>query len=127
MKFIKASERLPEKDYNYFVKKYNFDKSSTYNTTCSFKNGKWVGYYGTWGNLVEEKDIFEWLDESIEPCATSSENYWKQRCEAAEKVSFNYMEQLKAAEAYAYMAFSKITGVMSVDEDELFNKWQNSK
>jgi len=24
--------------------------------------------------------------ESIEPCATSSENYWKKRCEAAEKI-----------------------------------------
>jgi len=29
-------------------------------------------------------DFIEYLDESIEPCATSSENYWKQRCEAAE-------------------------------------------
>jgi len=34
------------------------------------------------------KDLhrLEYLDESIEPCATSSENYWKKRCEAAEKI-----------------------------------------
>lgn len=29
-------------------------------------------------------DNLEYLDESIEPCATSSENYWKQRCELSE-------------------------------------------
>jgi predicted RNase H-like nuclease (RuvC/YqgF family) len=34
------------------------------------------------GNSIRE--FFEYLSESIEPCATSSENYWKQRCEAAE-------------------------------------------
>jgi hypothetical protein len=39
--------------------------------------------------------------------------YWKKRCEAAE--------------AYAYMAFSKITGVMSGEEERLFNQWQQIK
>ncbi len=47
-----------------------------------------------------ENDVSKWLSESIEPCATSSENelgkgnflstmeaeYWRKRCEAAEEV-----------------------------------------
>ena len=39
-----------------------------------------------WGETLSMEEVEAVLKviESIEPCATSSENYWKQRCEAAE-------------------------------------------
>jgi len=57
---------------------------------------------------------YEYLDESIEPCATSSENYWKQRCELIEELvdKFGHLEVYgKATENY----------------NKLFNKWQQLK
>src|SRR6188768_702550 len=116
-RWIEFSERLPKPKVDVVIKEYSGVLD--------------IGFYSDKDGMVHtESDLGPlsinqcyWLDESIEPCATSSENYWKQRCEAAERVSFNYMEQLKAAEAYAYMAFSKITGVMSGDEEKLFNEW----
>ena len=41
-----------------------------------------------WGETLSMEEVESVLKviESIEPCATSSENYWKQRCEAAEAV-----------------------------------------
>jgi hypothetical protein len=68
-RWTKASEQKPESDGAYVVKIHGKKFITTFD--------KGIGF-GISGPL-------EWLDESIEPCATSSENYWKQRCEAAER------------------------------------------
>ncbi len=101
-RWVKASERLPEVG-EYIDNHYSLKASLRSHNVLSLKfNG--VPYCGTYyeslegGNIkcfaianhdytYQEKDFdkIEWLDESIEPCATSSENYWKQRCEAAEE------------------------------------------
>ena len=52
----------------------------------------------------------KWL--SIEPCATSSENYWKQRCEAAEDL-INYIpipskEDFSTSEEAAYYKWKEL-------------------
>ncbi len=121
-RWTKASERLPEVD-NKNPKHYIFLNDVNHQATNIY-----TGFIDSFPSMITNYLFdWKWLDESIETCATSSENYWKQRCESAERVSFNYMEQLKAAEAYAYMAFSKITGVMSGDEEKLFNEWQQIK
>jgi len=48
--------------------------------------------------------------ESIEPCATSSENYWKQRCEAAED--------------YTYFA---INNIYCEERESCYLKWKELK
>ena len=72
-RWIKASERLPENNVKAFWRK-------------QINHDYYVGYDYFNDHRFMELDKIEWLDESIEPCATSSENYWKQRCEAAEKI-----------------------------------------
>ena len=50
------------------------------------------GIFGAWQGKEDRKlysndELYTlYKQQSIEPCATSSENYWKQRCEAAEVV-----------------------------------------
>lgn len=54
MKWIKASERLPEKDGNYFVKDVNGNKNAaTFDTKYFYQR---AGFHA----------VFEWLDESEE-------------------------------------------------------------
>ncbi len=48
------------------------------------------------------------LSESIEPCATSSENYWKQRCEAAEKVFDEFEEDTNLSYYNSYRNWEKL-------------------
>ncbi len=69
-RWVKASERLPEQTWDGVVRWEDKEvrrASMTEFGFCSYK-------YGKYGNVYSEQPI-EWLDESIEPCATSSENY----------------------------------------------------
>jgi len=59
-RWVKASERLPEKKGMYHCKAYG---RNTLFTDVEIKNIS-----------PNHLDGFEWLSESIEPCATSSEN-----------------------------------------------------
>jgi len=116
-RWTKASEFEYKPRQTYFAKwEAGYPKGFGIKSTGFFQESDGTFFWHVQGfvpvGASEHKDLYI-LDESIEPCATSSENYWKQRCEAAE--------------AYAYMAFSKITGVMSGDEEKLFNEWQQLK
>ena len=82
-RWTKASERLPKKQAH---ARWDTELGLLTNFE-SFLEFSGRGFFRSYHdrNNPDLKEI-EWLDESIEPCATSSENYWKQRCEAAEKV-----------------------------------------
>ena len=51
--WIPVTERLPEKDGNYLVTSYTYDKSKVYVTTRLFIDGEWV-FCG--------KDIVAWVE-----------------------------------------------------------------
>ena len=67
MEWIKASERLPEKTGWYFVRKGSL-KENAHKALHHMDVLKLAaGIEGYWS------EVYEWLDESIEPGATSSE------------------------------------------------------
>ncbi len=54
------------------------------------------------------------FEKTVKPfLQTSSENYWKQRCEAAEE--------------YTYVIMSRVTEPMTDAEERYFNQWQQLK
>lgn len=76
MKWIKASERLPDKTGLYFCKiKYCHTPENEISKAA-------VQYDTPFWKLYEENYIVEWLDEQPIP----QDDYWKKRCEAAEKI-----------------------------------------
>jgi hypothetical protein len=92
-RWTKASEREPSIG-DYYYCKVDTKQDCIVKTVVEWgehKNGEFK--YNDWdldnvahfGDFGEDAEVIEWLSESIEPCATSSENYWKQRCEAAER------------------------------------------
>jgi hypothetical protein len=78
-RWTKASERLPEKNGYYFIK-------SNYGQMCCYYSSD-VGIFNHHWN--DEFDNVVWLDESIEPCATSS------RIAELENGIKNFIEWLK--------------------------------
>src|SRR5882672_5844555 len=60
MKWIKASERMPEKGDLYFVKFEGLDGENWFPGTSNF--------YDEW----EKPDVIEWLDESESPASPAS-------------------------------------------------------
>lgn len=58
MKWIKASERLPEKDHNYHVRATTKHQGYNHNDTAWWHNGTWQFQHGRAGYSV-----VEWLDE----------------------------------------------------------------
>jgi len=68
------------------------------------------------GNTVRFKQVYyadvhkSWDCAEIEPCATSSEKYWKQRCEAAEHILLQF--------PYS---------VLQDQAEEIYNRWQQLK
>ncbi len=75
-RWTKASERLQGDDQDVIVK-WRINEEVWCADHCTGKDLK--------EQMKHSGHEYFWLDESIEPCATSSENYWKQRCEAAEE------------------------------------------
>lgn len=78
MKWIKASERLPENDgYNYHVKVVNpSDENYTYNTTALFNKNKGCfidSKTDGWGRNYALR-VFEWLDEQAPDSSFSLED-----------------------------------------------------
>ncbi len=77
--FSKMSDYVPVRIYD------DYEKRVIYSTARYCHDRKmWFDIMHNSENNCVINPI-EWLYESI-PCATSSENYWKQRCEAAEGV-----------------------------------------
>lgn len=92
MKWIKASERLPEHGDLYFVKMVMKDSGLPwFPDTCN--------YYDEWQDVGEDYEVLEWLDES--PSAEVKEQQgvdWKQEYDAAINEIGQLQEQLKEAE-----------------------------
>jgi hypothetical protein len=84
-RWTKASERTPSHQQEINCKHFGHPCSAKYWDSPD-KGKRFFDIKGSQNIFFERFNEIEWLDESIEPCATSSENYWKQRCEAAEAV-----------------------------------------
>jgi len=84
-RWVKASERTPSHQQEISCKHFGHPCSAKYWDSPD-KGKRFFDIKGSQNIFFERFNEIEWLDESIEPCATSSENYWKQRCEAAEGV-----------------------------------------
>jgi hypothetical protein len=67
MQWVKASERLPAKGYNYFVKATSHLQGYNHNDTALWKDGKWVFRYDPGYSVIE------WLEEAGEPVTEKKE------------------------------------------------------
>jgi hypothetical protein len=81
MKWIKASERLPEEHWRGYLKRKGKPSNllSFFDSNC-FRFSASTDYYDEY----HFSDI-EWLDEQSASPSAPSNDYWKRRCEAAEK------------------------------------------
>lgn len=70
MKWVKASERLPEKQHNYHVKVgYDYNGAQGIWNTASLWNGNHWEHpndYESWTGKPKKLNVIEWLDESQE-------------------------------------------------------------
>lgn len=96
-RWVKASERRPTKEKFYYA-----EDSVGNRTMIHFWKDHWHSLTG--------HPVAKWYDdESIEPCATSSENYWKQRCEAAEVILESFpIEVLKDQAGEDYHPYEQL-------------------
>jgi hypothetical protein len=58
-RWVKAVERLPEKDYNYFVKATKKHQGYLHNDTALWRNNQWEFLFPSNGS-----EVVEWLDET---------------------------------------------------------------
>jgi len=88
MEWVKASERKPEDGKLVFIRAQKiYMVVGQYIGERKFDGKIYPPKFTDFSNSIKLNwtfDEIEWLSDTIESCATSSENYWKQRCEAAE-------------------------------------------
>ncbi len=92
-RWVVSNERRPTKEKFYYA-----EDSVGNRTMIHFWKDHWHSLTG--------HPVAKWYDdESIEPCATSSEIYWKQRCEAAE-ILVNSMSKYFENDKYSYKYYN---------------------
>ena len=72
-------------------------------------------------SVIVDQDTVEWLDESIEPCATSSENYWKQRYDVE-------MDEQKLIEIFKRVSLWDLSECkFEYEKEDTGNHWCNAE
>lgn len=101
MKWVKASERLPEKEGDYFVIYTTGEKMVLY--------ASGTNHHSRWKALV-----YEWLDESIEEQAGEKE--WKRLGELKEPIEGIIITVMGNGRVFAYDSEHTMAGLKNVIE-----------